>query len=237
MVANSEDFRCAYCGKSLVGEDRFSGGMAVYVLDSEKPDQLSFPVGLEDQVTTFVSDGTLRYREAGVCSSSICVKGLLDKMVLNNDDWPSLFRDTKGGPGGWWGPGGCIHYLKTVYQTVANLRPWLEYSYRWSFEDLRPELMGLWEKSFEMFEGIEPVIPSISLVGGYGSLMDGCFHFCNALCVLENLFPHIFPSTERPLASLISYSGFPSLPMPEESIIFYSDFASIRNIYHTKPVK
>ena len=163
--------------------------------------------------TTFLDDP--EFLVADICNNAGCLKSLLEILVHDLSKAHALMVPTRECPGAWFGPSGCEHYLREVYPTSEDAIGWYDYmhNYKASLESLSEEERAIHRLLAERWEQIEAKPATVSVIGSYYDLFDGCYHFCSPACALSLLFGEK-DSQSRILAENISYAGLPSLLVP-----------------------
>ena len=187
MITTERDVDCAICGVELIKECEHGCecGLWIYLKD----------------------DDAFTFRVARTCNRPQCLKKLLEKLLCDEPRAVTLFNKINEGPGGWPGPNGCVHYLNHGDQ--KQVAGWLEYAYRVS--EFPKEQRAIWASIPEECERIKARARCLSVVGHYGDLVDGCWHFCSYVCALGSFFPYSYPLPERWLGDILSHSGLPDI--------------------------
>lgn len=146
---------------------------------------------------------------ATICNNAVCLKSLLERIVADQSSALKSFEKTNVIPGSWFGPNGCIHYLKNIFQTEENMLGWHVYAYNLDNNQLTDEDRGVRSRLSHAFTQTEAKPVTVSIVGGYGHLLDGWFHFCDAGCALTSLFGEYGDC--QFFAREMSHSGLPKL--------------------------
>ena len=201
--ASMKTYRCATC-KNILGENK----PAPLVFRAADPSATPPKCVIPDEA--FPGTG---WKVTLICNSAKCFKEFLEKMLLSEFNH-NVFEKNAVAPGMWFGPNGCIHFLKNIHTTSKEAFGWLEYAFGiWGKANSKFKVIH--DKMFAEFateyEEAEAKPATISLVGGYGYIFDGCFHFCDPFCALATFFPNEYLSKYRWIAELLSYSGLPHL--------------------------
>lgn len=199
-----EDVRCVVCGALLQNK-------AIGVVLDTHP---TFDRKRDCTLGGFFTADEPEFLASAVCNRHTCLKSLLEE--LGNESFRLLdsFQKTDVIPGSWFGPNGCQHYLKSVYQTVERMLGWYDYASGFDGNQISQADQEIRTRLSHILEQTEAKPVTVSLVGGYGHLFDGWFHFCDAHCALSLLFDNQDQDEDENSAFFVrelSYSGLPVL--------------------------
>ena len=120
-----------------------------------------------------------------VCDDMDCLLTLLENLK-DPEYYKDHFLPTDMFAGTWFHPTGCSHYLMSVHGNHIE-DSYLYNNGFWEDEDITPEVTKELEEIKSLADKTEARYPMVSIVGGFGNILDACHHYCSPECAIRIL--------------------------------------------------